>query len=71
MDRLLKILIVDDESSQRTGLAGMVKAWGMQAETATDGGDALEKLETFPADVVVTDLNMPRMDGYELMRTVA
>ena len=68
MDRLLKILIVDDESSQRTGLAGMVKAWGMQAETATDGGDALEKLETFPADVVVTDLNMPRMDGYELMK---
>jgi DNA-binding NtrC family response regulator len=70
MDRLLKILIVDDESSQRTGLAGMVKAWGMQAETATDGGDALEKLETFPADVIVTDLNMPRMDGYELMRTL-
>ncbi len=70
MDRLLKILIVDDESSQRTGLAGMVKAWGMQAETATDGADALEKLETFAADVIVTDLNMPRMDGYELMRTL-
>ena len=70
MDRLLKILIVDDESSQRTGLAGMVKAWGMQAETATDGGNALEKLETFPADVIVTDLNMPRMDGYELMKTL-
>ncbi len=70
MDRLLKILIVDDESSQRTGLAGMVKAWGMQAETATDGGDALEKLETYNADVVVTDLNMPRMDGYELMKTM-
>ncbi|MDQ6677423.1 MAG: sigma-54 dependent transcriptional regulator [Acidobacteriota bacterium] len=70
MDRLLKILIVDDESSQRTGLAGMVKAWGMQAETATDGADALEKLESYPADVVVTDLNMPRMDGYELMKTM-
>ncbi len=68
MDRLLKILIVDDESSQRTGLAGMVKAWGMQAETATNGGDALEKLENFPADVIVTDLNMPRMDGYELIK---
>ncbi len=70
MDRLLKILIVDDESSQRTGLAGMVKAWGMQAETATDGGDALEKLETYSPDVIVTDLNMPRMDGYELMKTL-
>jgi DNA-binding NtrC family response regulator len=70
MDRLLNILIVDDESSQRTGLAGMVKAWGMHAETATDGAEALEKLETFRADVIVTDLNMPRMDGYELMRTL-
>lgn len=70
MDRLLKILIVDDESSQRTGLAGMVKAWGMQAETATDGADALERLENFAADVVVTDLNMPRMDGYELMKVL-
>jgi DNA-binding NtrC family response regulator len=70
MDNLLNILIVDDESSQRTGLAGMVKAWGMRAETATDGSDALIKLETFRADVIVTDLNMPRMDGYELMRVL-
>jgi DNA-binding NtrC family response regulator len=70
MDRLLNILIVDDESSQRTGLAGMVKAWGMRAETATDGEDALAKLESFSPDVIVTDLNMPRMDGYELMRTL-
>jgi DNA-binding NtrC family response regulator len=70
MDNLLSILIVDDESSQRTGLAGMVKAWGMRAETATDGADALEKLETFRADVIVTDLNMPRMDGYEFIRAL-
>jgi len=70
MDRLLNILIVDDESSQRTGLAGMVKAWGMRAETATDGEDALAKLDSFSPDVIVTDLNMPRMDGYELMRTL-
>jgi DNA-binding NtrC family response regulator len=70
MDRLLNILIVDDESSQRTGLAGMVKAWGMRAETANDGEEALAKLDSFSPDVIVTDLNMPRMDGYELMRTL-
>ena len=44
----MNVLIVDDESSQRTGLAGMVKAWGMKAETAADGEEALEKLKTLP-----------------------
>ena len=63
----MKILIVDDESSQRAGLAGMVKAWGMIAETAADGSDALDKLAQFNPDVIVTDLNMPHMDGYELL----
>ena len=70
MDRPLNVLIVDDESSQRAGLAGMVKAWGMNAETATDGNDALEKLNRYAADVIVTDLNMPGMDGYEFLKTM-
>ncbi|MDQ6704839.1 MAG: sigma-54 dependent transcriptional regulator [Acidobacteriota bacterium] len=70
MDRALNILIVDDESSQRAGLAGMVKAWGMNAETATDGQDAIDKLEHYSADVIVTDLNMPNMDGYEFLKTL-
>jgi len=66
----LNVLIVDDESSQRTGLAGMVKAWGMQAETASDGREALEKLDSFPADVIVTDMNMPGMDGFGLLKAL-
>src|SRR5277367_1018272 len=70
MDKAVKILIVDDESSQRAGLAGMVKAWGMLAETASDGSDALEKLSAFAPDVIVTDLNMPHMDGYELLQAL-
>ena len=70
MDRPVKILIVDDESSQRAGLAGMVKAWSMLAETASDGSDALDKLATFQPDVIVTDLNMPHMDGYELLKAL-
>src|SRR5215471_14317489 len=67
MSQTLKVLIVDDEASQRAGLAGMVKAWGMVAETASDGVEALEKLEQLPIDVVLTDLNMPGMDGYTLL----
>jgi len=55
---------VDDEASQRSGLAAMVSAWSMVPETAGDGHEALVKLSTFPADVIITDLNMPGLDGY-------
>jgi DNA-binding NtrC family response regulator len=64
----VRVLIVDDEENQRLGLASMVSGWGYQAQTASDGVDALEKLASFPADVMVTDLMMPRMDGAELLR---
>lgn len=63
-----RVLIVDDEENQRQGLAAMAAAWGFQAETAADGQEALEKLESFPADAIVTDMMMPRVDGAELLR---
>src|SRR5436853_6551523 len=63
-----RVLVVDDEESQRTALAGMIALWGYAVETATDGQDALDKLATFPAHVIVTDLNMPRMTGQELLQ---
>src|SRR5437868_10862295 len=63
-----KVLIVDDEESQRTGLASMVSSWGFAAETACDGQDALDKLNNGTVQVLVTDLMMPRMDGFELLK---
>jgi DNA-binding NtrC family response regulator len=63
-----RVLIVDDEEHQRQGLAAMAAAWGFQAQTAADGQEALEKLESFPADAIVTDMMMPRIDGAELLR---
>ncbi len=63
-----RVLVVDDEESQRTALASMIKLWGYWVETAADGQEALEKLATFEAHVIVTDLNMPRMNGQELLR---
>ncbi len=63
-----RVLIVDDEENQRVGLASMVSSWGFAAETAGDGQEALDKLGSFPAHVLVTDLMMPRMDGFELLR---
>src|SRR5262249_17384347 len=62
--------IVDDEASQRSGLAAMVSAWGMRPETAAEGGEALVKLNSFPADVIITDLNMPGLDGFGFLQRV-
>ncbi len=66
-----RVLIVDDEENQRSGLAAMVSEWGYTAETAADGQAALAKLEAFPAHVIVTDLNMPGLDGFGLLRRLA
>ena len=63
-----RVLVVDDDESQRSALAGMIGFWGYRVEAAADGQDALEKLETFDAQVIVTDLMMPRVDGQELLR---
>jgi DNA-binding NtrC family response regulator len=64
LNQPLKVLIVDDEISQRSGLAAIISAWGMSAETAAEGNEALQKLNSFAADVVITDLNMPGLDGF-------
>ncbi len=60
--------MVDDEESQRTALASMIKLWGYSVETAADGQEAIEKLASFVAHVIVTDLNMPRLSGQELLK---
>jgi DNA-binding NtrC family response regulator len=62
-----RVLVVDDEESQRTALAGMIGLWGYSVETAADGQEALDKLSNLDIHVIVTDLMMPRMDGRELL----
>jgi DNA-binding NtrC family response regulator len=64
----LRVLIVDDEPSQRNGLAAMVTAWGMNAATASDGNDALQALSRESADVILTDLSMPGLDGFGFLQ---
>ena len=61
------ILVVDDEVNQRSALASVIARWGYQVETASDGAEALAKLRDFEADVVITDLNMPNLDGRGLL----
>jgi DNA-binding NtrC family response regulator len=64
----IQILIADDEESQRLGLAAMVKSWGYQPLMAADGQEALDLLEMHTPQAMITDLMMPRVDGYELLR---
>jgi DNA-binding NtrC family response regulator len=66
-----RVLIVDDEEAQRNGLASMVSSWGFVAETAADGQEAIDKLNSGTYQVLVTDLMMPRMDGFELLKRLA
>jgi DNA-binding NtrC family response regulator len=60
-----KILVVDDEERIRTILAAILRGEGYQVETAADGIEALERGTAFRPDVLVVDLQMPRMDGIE------
>jgi len=63
-----RILIVDDDERQRNALAAMLSGCDFETQVACDGQDALERLAAFNADVIVADLVMPRMDGFELLR---
>jgi len=62
-----RVLIVDDEERQRATLLAMLSADEFETEVATNGREALERLAGFNADVIVVDLVMPRMDGFELL----
>jgi DNA-binding NtrC family response regulator len=63
-----RILIVDDDERQRVALSSMLSESAFETQVASDGLDALERLAGFNADVIVSDLVMPRMDGFELLR---
>jgi DNA-binding NtrC family response regulator len=66
-----KVLIVEDEENERTGLAELVSAWGYRTETARDGVEGLEKVAAWSPGIVITDMKMPRMTGVELLERVA
>src|SRR5579872_465613 len=65
-----RVLVVDDERAARESIASRIKSWGFKVEQACDGQDALEKLPLFEPHLLVTDLVMPRVDGFDLLRTL-
>ena len=64
----MNILLVEDEEINRRILAKILSRFHATVVQARDGQDALDQLATFAADVVITDLNMPRLDGLSLIR---
>src|SRR3984893_7976295 len=66
-----RVLIVEDEENERTGLAELVTGWGYRTDTAGDGVEALEKIPVFAPSIVITDVKMPRMGGMELVERLA
>jgi two-component system NtrC family response regulator len=65
-----KILVVDDQESMREMLADLIEMMGYEPLTVEGGEAALTELENSEVDLVITDLNMPVMDGMELMKRI-
>ena len=64
------ILLVEDQPSNRTVISLMLAALGVAVETAADGQEALEKVQDSAYDLILMDIKMPRMDGYEATRQI-
>jgi two-component system response regulator PilR (NtrC family) len=66
-----KILVVDDEAPLRELLKrGLSQLGNYFVEVASNGAEAVEKIEKEVFDIILTDLKMPGMDGLELLKTI-
>ncbi|HMJ23475.1 MAG TPA: response regulator [Terriglobales bacterium] len=65
-----RILVVDDEECIRALFAQVLQRGGYEVATAQDGFDALLKLKQFLPDLIISDLNMPKMSGFEFLSVV-
>jgi CheY-like chemotaxis protein len=65
-----RILVVEDDRSVLSTIATMLNLKGYEVETASDGFDALMHLKDNIPDLIVSDLNMPQMSGFELLSVV-
>lgn len=66
-----KIMVVDDSDDVRELIGAFLQIWGYDITMATDGVDALEKLEKDTFSLIITDINMPKMNGPELLGTMS
>ena len=64
------ILIVDDESYIVTSLSYVMKNAGFAVDSAADGEEALEKINANAPDLVILDIMMPKLDGFEVCKAI-
>jgi serine phosphatase RsbU (regulator of sigma subunit) len=65
-----RILVVDDSASNREVLANQVKAEGYQTATAKDGKQAIQMIQTGAFDLILLDIIMPEIDGYQVLKWI-
>jgi len=66
----VRVLLVDDEADGREMIAKMLEGRGALVDLAASADEALSRLDGASADVLISDIGMPRVDGYELMRRI-
>ncbi|VXD13960.1 Response regulator receiver domain protein (CheY) (modular protein) [Planktothrix serta PCC 8927] len=67
-DSMNKVMVVEDSVTQREMICNLLKDSGLQVSVASDGVEALEQVQKNCPDLMVLDIVMPRMNGYELCR---
>src|SRR3990172_2721517 len=67
----MRVLLADDHSLFRAGIASLLRAWGMEVVgQASDGFEALEQTRKLQPDLVLMDIRMPRCNGLEATRLI-
>ena len=70
MKKPIKVLLVDDEKGIRFLLSEALLHRGFEVSLAKDGQESLEKMENNNFDLVITDINMPRLDGVSMLKSM-
>ena len=66
-----RILVIDDDQALRTDIADQLTDWGHEVEQASDGWEGFKVIEEFRPNLVLSDVNMPRESGTELVKRIA
>jgi DNA-binding NtrC family response regulator len=70
MKNVVTILVVDDDTRMRSLLQGILERDGYSVLTARDGAEALELIHRRKVDIVISDMTIPGVDGFELLKIV-